>query len=111
MKSHTSITTQQTTHSDAEDTQLKGNNRLLLKILQSNIYCLIKVEGRRMQFGTMQDYHDIISVKQGKLDYFLSYPAKELADYHKINTTMLLRLDNIDSAFVIRQFEQSTPAS
>lgn len=111
MKSHTSITAQQTTHSDAEDVQLKGNNGLLLKILQSNIYCLIKVEGRRMQFGTMQEYHDIISVKQGKLDYFLSYPFEELADYHKINTTMLLRLDNIDSAFVLRQFEQSASAS
>ena len=111
MKSHTSITAQKTTHSVAEEVQLKGNNRLLLKILQSNIYCLIKVEGKRMQFGTMQEYHDIISIKQGKLDYFLSYPAKELDDYEKITTTMLLRLDNIDSAFVVRQFEQSAPAS
>lgn len=87
-----------------EEIQLTGNNRLLLKILQSNIYCLIKVEGKRMQFGEKQHYHDIVSVKNGKLDYYYSYPSKDLSDYYKAQTTMLLRLDNIDTAFVVRQF-------
>lgn len=91
-----------------EETTLKGNNRLLLSILQSNIYCLIKIEGKRLQYGRFEPYYEIVSIKKGLLDYFISYPEKELANYNEIHTTMILRLDNIDTSFVLREFFKST---
>lgn len=99
------------TNSDAEPVVLTGNNRLLFNILQANIYCLIKIEGKKFQFDKKETYYHIINIKKGVLESFVSYPPEDLAEYRETQTTMLLNLDNIDTEFVIREFLKSIPTA
>lgn len=93
------------------ETGLTGNNRLLLSILQSNIYCSIKIEGKKLQWGERKHYYEILQFTKGHLDFHICYTEDDLTEYYESDTTMILRLDNINTQLVINEFQKEVAAA
>ena len=88
---------------------LEGNNKLLYSILSKTIYCSIKVEGIFKDEKGMEEYYaDVIEAKKGKIHSYKSYSqydTDDMAEFYHTNTTMTLRVDNVDVEEVLELFD------
>ena len=85
--------------------KLKGFNLSLFRILLNSHNRVIKLEGKQKMYGKIQPYWDVISVKEGKLDYYYSYAPVNLGEYNKLQADLLLKGDQHMSVdLVVRSF-------
>mgnify|MGYP001310876552 FL=1 len=83
---------------------LSGNELALYLILCRTRQSTIKVTGKRMEFGQLVDFHDIICIKNGQLDSHMSYASLDLTDYEQTTADMILKLDNVNADIVVQEF-------
>ena len=82
---------------------LSGNSHALLAILNQRETQTVKVEGKKMEWGKQSHTYDIIELKEGKLVRHINCAPIDMQDYDETKATVVLRLDNVDVALVIKQ--------
>lgn len=89
-----------------KENKLSGYNSMLLSVLLNNYNSIIKLEGYRQIYGPKPEpYWDIISIKEGQLEFYHSYSSKNLGEYNKIKANLLLKGDfTLEPELVIRIF-------
>lgn len=77
-----------------EANSLSGYNSMMLSVLLNNHNAIIKIEGfRKIYSDKPEPYWDIVSIKEGKLEYYHSYSRKNLAEYNLIKANLVLKGD------------------
>lgn len=74
-----------------DNNKLVGFNLTLFRILMNSHNRIIKLEGTDRLSGNKQHYWDIISVKEGKLEYYHSYAPTDLGEYDNIQADLMLK--------------------
>lgn len=83
---------------------LSGNNLALYFILMGTQTRILKVEGRHIEWGKQSQYYELIVIRNGQLDYHISYMELEMEDYNAVEENTLLRFDNVDVPAVVKLF-------
>ena len=81
---------------------LSGNALALYLILLNTVTKTLKVEGRRFEWGNDCPYYEIIAIREGKLDYHMTFMPLELVDYEETQVEELLRFDNVNVSAVVQ---------
>ena len=81
---------------------LSGNALALYLILLNTVTKTLKVEGRRFEWGNDCPYYEIIAIREGQLDYHMTFMPLELVDYKETQVEELLRFDNVNVSAVVQ---------
>lgn len=92
------------TQGQSKSVILSGNNLALYFILMGTQTRIIKVEGRHIEWGKQSQYYELIVIRNGQLDYHISYMELEMEDYNAVEENTLLRFDNVDVPAVVKLF-------
>lgn len=77
-----------------EANSLSGYNSMMLSVLLNKHNVIIKIEGyRKICSEKPEPYWDIVSIKEGKLEYYHSYSRQNLPEYNSIKANLVLKGD------------------